>query len=340
MLVQAKNILLLCSSPLLSLRISMHLDLMDGVTLHGFRGIEGALLDKETDVDLVIAVSKLGDFDDTARVQQIRREWPSAKIVLITELVLPGQKIYSRKLVNGVVYLFWYFQTKMEAKELIEQELVPDLMIERKESLRKVKLKAPSPINPLDRLKPAIVVIASSTGGFAALRKMVGSLPDTFRAPIVIAQHIPKGFDSTLQRSLAGLSHMTVELAADGPIQNRHIYIAPFDYHVEVLQGESGLMMSLNQSAPVHSLRPAADPLFYSASKVKGHRVVAAILTGMGSDGTRGGIELKAMGATVICQDEASSSVWGMARTAVDAGICDKQVPLNSLSQALFELTK
>lgn len=339
MLVQAKNVLLLCSSPMLSLRISMHLDLMD-IHLDNFRAIEGALLNKKEDVDLVIVVSKLGDFDDTARVQQIRREWPKAKIVMITELILPKQKIYARKVVNGVVYLFWYFQSKEEAKQLITSQLVPDLLVEKREVAQKVTLQAPSALNPLDRLKPALVLVASSTGGFAALRKMVSSLPENFRAPIVIAQHIPKGFDTTLQRSLDGLSHMKVTLAKDGPVENRHIYIAPYDYHLEVRQRGEGLHLKLNQSPPVHALRPAADPLFLSAAKIKGHRLVAAILTGMGSDGTVGGIELKQAGAKIICQDEASSSVWGMARTAVQAGICYKQVPLRDLGQTLFTLTK
>ena len=340
MLVQAENVLLLCSSPLLSLRISMHLDLMDGVKLHSFRGIEGALLDKNEAIDLIVAVAKLGDFDETARVQQLRREWPNAKIILITELILPKQRIYSRKVVNGIVYLFWYFQDKEEARNLVETQLVPDLMLERKEHTRKVKLSSPSPMNPLDRLKPALVLIASSTGGFAALRKMVGSLPDTFRAPIVIAQHIPKGFDTTLQRSLSSLSHMKVELAANGPLQNRHIYIAPYDYHVELIQVGTTIQMKLKQTPPVHALRPAADPLFLSATKIDGYRLIAAILTGMGSDGTAGGIKLKQVGAKIICQDEASSSVWGMARTAVEAGICDRQVALNDLGRTLFDLTK
>ena len=338
--VQAKNILLLCSSPLLSLRICMYVDLMEGVTLHSFSALEGALLDKKSDIDLVIAVSQLGNFDDTARVQRIRKEWPGRKIVLITELLLSSQRIYTRKVVNEVVYLFWFFQSKQDLQKLIEGQLIPELTVPAPKTVRKVQLSTPKPRSAFDRLKPAIIVIASSTGGFAALRKLIGTLPDAFRTPMIIVQHIPRGFDTTLQRSLSTLSKCSIVLAKNGPIQKRHIYIAPHDHHVEVYQESGTLCLRVTQSDPVHSLRPAADPLFYSAASLINMRVVAAILTGMGSDGTEGGKALRQAGAQIICQDEASSSVWGMARTAVEAGICDRQVALNDMAATLFDLTK
>lgn len=336
-----RRILLLCSSPLMALRISIYLDAQPNVEVHSYRGIEGALLSARREEDVIIVVSKLGEFDDTARVQQIRSEWGHhPKIVMITELLYRKQKIYNRTEVNGNVYLFWYFQTKDELVGLIEEYLSQELNYQVRRTQRRVQLSTPRAMNALERLKPAVVFVASSTGGFAALRKLVSGLPAEFRAPIVIAQHIPKGFDSTLQRSLSTLSHMTVDLASDGPIKKKHIYIAPYDSHVEVRQEEGELFMVLTQDPPVHNLRPAADPLFTSAASIEGHRLVAVIMTGMGSDGTAGGHVLKQAGAHILCQDEASSSVWGMARTAVESGICDQQVNLDQLGHVLFEFTK
>lgn len=341
MTTSPRRILLLCSSPLMALRISIYLESQPHVDLNSYRGIEGALLNEKRDEDVIIVVSKIGEFDDTARVQQIRSEWGyHPKIILITELLYRKQKIHNRTEINENVYLFWYFQTKDELVGLIEEYLSQELNYQIRRTQQRVHLSAPRAMSAMDRLKPAIVLVASSTGGFAALRKLVMGLPADFRAPIVIAQHIPNGFDSTLQRSLSSLSHMVVELAADGPILKKHIYIAPYDSHVEIKQEEGELFMSLTKEPPVHNLRPAADPLFASASTIEGHRIVAVIMTGMGSDGTAGGHLLKQAGAQILCQDEASSSVWGMARTAVEAGICDQQVNLEHLGNVLFQYTK
>jgi two-component system chemotaxis response regulator CheB len=81
----------------------------------------------------------------------------------------------------------------------------------------------------------------------------------------------------------------------------------------------------------VNFCRPAVDPLFASAAQVWGSVILAVILTGMGSDGTRGAEDIVAAGGSVIAQDEATSVVWGMPGAAAHAGVCAAVLPLDQI---------
>ena len=342
-----QNVLMLCSSPLISLRLSIYIESKENLHLDQFRALE-SMTDEQSQsfYDFIIVVATLRDFDITARVASIKKQWPNGKIILITEVEKPQLLIYRRKVINDVVYFYWHFQSAAELKELIENDLKEEFVIHFQARASKVHLTTPTskptlkPVGGLDRLKPSIVLVGASTGGFAALRKLVSTLPKEFRSPIVIAQHIPKGFDQTLLRTLNPLSHMSVKLAEDGLLQPKHIYIAPYDYHVHLLQDADGrVKMVLSQEAPEHSLRPAVDPLFRSAASITDYRIIAAILTGMGSDGTEGGKDLFQAGGKIICQDEKSSSVWGMPRMAYEAGLCYKILALDQIANELYILS-
>lgn len=337
-----RNIIVICNSPVLSLRISMYLETRKDVSAVSYHSVESASLEKHfSSVDCVIAVSSLHEFDDIARVAKIRKLWNPSQIVMVTNVDNPRQMIYRHKKIHDVSYFFWYFDSREALKKLVQDDLDAVLADAPIKTITRIPLSEPKMVQGLDRLKPAVVLIGASTGGFAALRKLVSTLPTDFRAPIIIVQHIPKGFDGTLLRSLTGISHMAVELATDGMhVQNRHIYIAPYDFHLYVDQRDDGLVLRLDQAPVVHSLRPSVDPLFSSAASIQGYRVIATIMTGMGSDGTLGGKLLHQAGATIVCQDQASSTVWGMARTAIESGICHKEASLDELGQVLFEYSK
>lgn len=87
----------------------------------------------------------------------------------------------------------------------------------------------------------------------------------------------------------------------------------------------------LDQSPPQNSCRPSVDALFSSAGEVYGGAAIAVVLTGMGQDGLRGVEILKAQGASILAQDEASSVVWGMPGAVVNAGLADCVLPLNQI---------
>ena len=115
------------------------------------------------------------------------------------------------------------------------------------------------------------------------------------------------------------------------PVEPGKILIAPGDFHMKVAKDGGSVSVCLDQSPRQNSCRPAVDALFASIGEVYGGAVVAVILTGMGQDGLRGAEILKARGASIVAQDEASSVVWGMPGAVVNAGLADRVLPLNEV---------
>jgi two-component system chemotaxis response regulator CheB len=188
--------------------------------------------------------------------------------------------------------------------------------------------------------RPEILAIAASTGGPAALRTILSELPRSFPLPILIVQHIARGFTGGLAHWLAGDSALRVKLAELGePAQRGTAYIAPDDRHLGVRRDAVGtLRILLDNANPVGTFRPSATYLFRSCAENVGHGVLAVILTGMGDDGVDGLREVHRMGGQVLAQDEASSVIYGMPREAQRAGIVDQVIPLDNLVRRLEEL--
>ncbi|MBG0833347.1 chemotaxis response regulator protein-glutamate methylesterase [Planomonospora sp. ID67723] len=184
---------------------------------------------------------------------------------------------------------------------------------------------------------PQVVAVGCSTGGPDALTKVVSVLPASFALPIVVVQHMPqvftKMFAERLDRSAA---LRVVEAQANMPVQPGTVYIAPGDYHLEVVRRGGGVFTQLQQGPPENFCRPAVDVLFRSVATVYGGATLGVILTGMGQDGKRGSESLIAKGAEIVAQDEATSVVWGMPGAVAGAGLAHSVLPLNEISHHLI----
>src|ERR1700731_3764005 len=189
-------------------------------------------------------------------------------------------------------------------------------------------------------LAPRALLIGSSTGGPQALMTLVTELgPVIDRFPVLITQHMPPTFTTILAEHLARSSHRPAREAIDGEIVKvGQIYLAPGGRHMRVARHGADVVIALDDGPPVNFCKPAVDPLFTSAIDVWQGGVLALGLTGMGSDGMRGGKEIVAAGGSVIAQDEASSVVWGMPGAAANAGICAAVLPLNQIAPKLVRL--
>jgi two-component system chemotaxis response regulator CheB len=175
-----------------------------------------------------------------------------------------------------------------------------------------------------------VLAIGVSTGGPTALGAIIPQVPPDFPLPILIVQHMPPLFTRLLAERLQACTPLKVEEAAEGSlVTGGKVLIAPGDYHMRLRNTGKDLVICLDQSPPENSCRPAVDVLFRSVGETFGGSAVGAILTGMGQDGLRGVQTLKATGAFVIAQDEASSVVWGMPGSVVAAGLADSVVPLD-----------
>jgi two-component system, chemotaxis family, protein-glutamate methylesterase/glutaminase len=187
---------------------------------------------------------------------------------------------------------------------------------------------------------PRALLIGSSTGGPQALMTLVaeiGAVIDRF--PVLITQHMPPTFTTILAEHLARSSHRPAHEGIDGEIVKAGtIYLAPGGRHMRVVRHGAEIAIALDDGPPVNFCKPAVDPLFSSAIEVWQGGVLAVVLTGMGSDGMRGGKEIVAAGGSVIAQDEASSVVWGMPGAAANAGICAAILPLNQIAPKLVRL--
>ena len=187
---------------------------------------------------------------------------------------------------------------------------------------------------------PRVLLIGSSTGGPQALMSLVTELgPVIDRHPVLITQHMPPTFTTILAEHLARSSRRPAHEAIDGEsVKPGQIYLAPGGRHMRVVRQGTEAAIALDDGPPVNFCKPAVDPLFTSAIDVWQGGTLALILTGMGSDGMRGGKEIVAAGGSVIAQDEATSVVWGMPGAAANAGICAAILPLNQIAPKLVRL--
>jgi two-component system chemotaxis response regulator CheB len=202
---------------------------------------------------------------------------------------------------------------------------------------------APSPPlarRPFSTQMPRVLVIGSSTGGPQALMSLVTDIgPVIDRFPVLITQHMPPTFTTILAEHLARSSHRPAHEAVDGEaVKPGRIYLAPGGRHMRVARHGAEVAIVLDDGPPVNFCKPAVDPLFASATEVWQGATLAVVLTGMGSDGMRGGKEVVAAGGSVIAQDEATSVVWGMPGAAANAGICAAVLPLNQIAPKLIRL--
>jgi len=187
--------------------------------------------------------------------------------------------------------------------------------------------------------RPQALVIGSSTGGPQALLALLAALPRELIAPVLIAQHMPATFTAILAQHIARASGRPCAEAANGaPLRPGSIYLAPGDFHMEVVRDGTNHIARLSQSAAENFCRPSVDPLFRSAARLYGSDVCAVMLTGMGSDGLDGTRQLAACGAPVIAQDEATSVVWGMPGAIAAAGLCTAVLPLKDIAGHLASL--
>jgi two-component system chemotaxis response regulator CheB len=186
--------------------------------------------------------------------------------------------------------------------------------------------------------KGRLVAIATSTGGPAALQRVLSDLPGDFPAPILVVQHITRGFTTGLADWLNKMSSLHVKVAREEEQLAPHtVYLAPDDKHLGVANRST---ITLSGAAPVGGFRPSGTFLFESAACAFGAGTVALILTGMGEDGVTGLRSVRQAGGYIIAQDEKSSIIFGMPGAAIAAGLADAVLPLDSLAAQLVELVE
>lgn len=186
---------------------------------------------------------------------------------------------------------------------------------------------------------PRIVGIGCSTGGPQALATLVRQLTRPLAVPVLVVQHMPRGFTAMLAQHLDRLGGPPCAEAQDGEVLRAgQLYVAPGERHLTVEATPAGLFARLSDTAPENFCRPAVDPMLRSLVAACGSGVLALVLTGMGQDGLSGCRVVNDAGGTVLAQDEASSVVWGMPGAVARAGLARALLPPEELGTALLKL--
>ncbi len=193
-----------------------------------------------------------------------------------------------------------------------------------------------APARTLPATKGRVVALATSTGGPAALHRLLSGLPAEFPVPLLVVQHITPGFIGGLADWLNKVTGLRVKVAEDGEaLLPSTVYFGPDDRHLGIAAKGK---IALTRTPPRGGFRPSGNCLFESAAQVYGAATVAVVLTGMGDDGVEGLRAARRVGGYVLAQDEKSSVVYGMPGAAVATGLVDQVLPLDDIPGRLVEL--
>ena len=300
--------------------------------------------------DVITLDIEMPEMDGLEALRRLRPTYKDLRVIMFSTLTERGAAITMEALILGAddyVAKASNMGALDRSMASLRDELIPK--IKQFFTLQEASsTQPPPPLNGARKLQipaltpsltaPKVVVIGVSTGGPMALGQLVPQFPAGFPLPVLIVQHMPPLFTRLLAERLQASSALKVEEASEGAlVEAGKVLIARGDYHMRVARKGPQTVVALDQGPQENSCRPAVDVLFRSAEEVYGGASIAAVLTGMGYDGTRGASVLKAAGAYVIAQDEATSVVWGMPGAVVRAGLADAIVPLDGVVPAMLK---
>jgi len=184
---------------------------------------------------------------------------------------------------------------------------------------------------------PDIIVIGASAGGISALSKLVANLPPSFDASVFVTIHIPEHTRSALPKILSQKGHLAALNPINGePIQRGRIYVAPPDRHMLIKRG----FVHLVRGPRENGARPSVDPMFRTAARAYGKRVVGVVLSGALDDGTAGLMAVKKQGGIAIVQDPEEALYDGMPRSAIAHGDVDYILKVAEIADLLMRLVE
>ena len=185
-----------------------------------------------------------------------------------------------------------------------------------------------------------LIAIGASTGGTEAIKEVLLGLPANC-PPVVVTQHIPPQFSTSYAARMDQCCAMNVhEAKSNQKILPGNVYIAPGDYHLQIMQSKGGLITQLSTADRVNRHKPSVEVMFDSITQLGLRNTVSVLLTGMGADGAEALARMKALGCYTIVQDEESSVVWGMPGAAYRLDAHREVKALSAIPERLLALTK
>lgn len=290
--------------------MDIHMPVMDGLeaTRYIMENIPASILIVsslvKSDVDITFRALKIGALDVIEK-PKIKKGSTYNEI---------GEGIINKVKIVAKVHPFKKFKKSAELNYIVPKT-------------DKKKLKPPTE-NKLNG-EDGLLVIGSSTGGPPVLNYILKKIPPEFPFPIIITQHIAKGFLGGLIDWLNKDCHLNIKKGKNNEvIKKGTIYFAPDNSHLGIAKERTIL---LSDTPPIRSHRPSVDFLMNSAASVYKHRCMGVILTGMGRDGSQGMLAIRKSGGFTISQDEQSCAIFGMPKAAIDIGATMKICSINHI---------
>lgn len=358
-----KNILIIDDSALMRRVLSdiINSDPRFQVTDMAVNGLEGLDLLIKKSFDAVVLDINMPKMNGLELMEQMKKHRIKAKVIIVSTVAKEGayetiralelgafdfvtkpesfyetkSDSFRNKLLNTISYAtHTYKMEKSDLKSNAKQEntiISPVNPVLKQKSL---EVKKSIPTSPGKR---RLVALACSTGGPKALQSVIPLLPKNLSAPILIVQHMPAGFTNSLAIRLNEMSELNVKEAAAGDVlQSGNVYIAKGGNHMRIHTEGSESVISLDTDEPRSGLRPCADYMYQSLADSRYDSILCVVLTGMGSDGTKGISKLnETKNIYVVAQDMETSTVYGMPKAIAKAGLVDEILPLSQIKDAI-----
>ncbi|UWZ84077.1 protein-glutamate methylesterase/protein-glutamine glutaminase [Occallatibacter riparius] len=299
--------------------------------------------------DLMLLDVDMPVMDGLTTLKRLRAAGHRLPVIMCSGLTQRGARVTIEALANGAadyVAKPTAQQDRDAATRTLAAQLLPKIHALASITLpqrRPAPSARPAATQSAATSAPAVLAIGVSTGGPDALEKLLPALPSRFPLPVVVVQHMPALFTGMLAEHLDKSCRLRVREAAEGlAVVPGNIFIARGDSHLEVIKtppAGHNSTLHLTNAPPENHCRPSVDVLFRSLAEAYGGSVLAVVLTGMGYDGLAGCRVLRNKGATVLAQDEASSTVWGMPGAVATAGLAHRVLSLGEMAPEIMRLT-
>jgi len=286
-------------------------------------------------VTLDVEMPRMDGLSFLAKIMSLR----PMPVVMVSTLTQKGADVTIRALELGAVD----YVAKPTNQDLtaVGQELILKIKIAssakvRQSGKQRGSEQTPAPLPGPKFYSRKLIAIGSSTGGVESLYDIILRLPVNC-PPVIIAQHISKGFSERFALRVNKSTVVNVKEAEDGEILvSGTVYIGQGGKHISVKKSGNKVICQVTEDTEGESYRPSVDRLFCSVAEVVGADAVGVILTGMGKDGALGLLTMRRSGAATLGQDEASSIVYGMPKAAMMAGAVEKQVSLSHMAAEII----
>jgi len=323
-----------------------------GRAVNGKEGVEMAQQLKPDIITLDIIMPEM----DGLEALKIITKKTSAKVIMISSLTKEGANATFDALAMGAIDFICKSMgdtaismiklredVVLKLKEVAGIDDIPDDESGEKESYSKTITQiASKPIHTIRSADIELIGIGVSTGGPAALQKLIPALPSDFPLPIIIIQHMPVDFIEHYATRLNKISSVNVQVAREGQLLvGGQVLVAPGKLHMRVKKDKSEQMSISLDEEPADSIhRPSVDETFSSMASTCPKTSLGIILTGMGQDGLIGSKNMKKAGSFIFAEHKSSCVVYGMPKAIVENGLADKIVTLPQMPAYMLQAVK